>query len=611
VLWIVDDICHDGGVYMFLSNAIVVSLRFSLLGYSVANVNRVVEDKLKSLTPPVLLPDGSEFVTWEQPLIFSKTYYVDGSHPEASDEGPGSKAMPFRTISKAAEILQPKERVLVAEGVYREWVRPKRGGTSPDNMISYQEEPGAKVVIKGSRLIKDGWEPLDKVAGLWKLFLDTDNFDSNYNPFTIPNITPEQFDDMSWAQPWRGKTPYTLPRGLVFQNGRRRQQVNTLNELKEEAGTYWVDTGGRVLYLHPFEGKSPTDAKIEITTQRCVFAPEEIGLGYIHVKGFTLEHAGNPFPFPQYGALSTTRGHRWIIEGNTIRQVNSVGIDIGSQHWKLPKPEIEPGWHIVRRNTITDCGVCGIQGLASRNNLIEDNLLLDNAFHQVERYYETAGIKTHHNVNTLIRRNRIFDTQNGCGIWMDFANVNSRCCQNIIIGVKTMFGGIFIEASLEPNMIDHNFIWDTQGAGIYEHDCRGQIICHNFIGRSTEAGLWLRGKITERQVHEQPIVSGNHVAINNILFENKELIRTGDKQKELSNNISEGFVAEFDRENMRLTWMFNGELPKCQRMESMTHDFFDKSYQGETITPGPFGYLPIRKYTGLKTQAEATVLVLL
>ncbi len=434
---------------MFLSNAIVASLRFSLLDYSSMNVNHIVDDKLKSLIPPVLLPDGSEFMTWEQPLTFAKTFYVDGSHPEASDDGPGAKAKPFRTINKAAEILQPKERVLVAEGVYREWIRPKRGGTSPDNMISYQAAPGAKVVIKGSRLIKDGWEPFDTAAGIWKLSLDADYFESDYNPFTIPNVTPEQFDDMSWARPWRGKTPYTLPRGLVFQNGRRLQQVQAQDELQEEAGAYWVDLKGRVLYCHPFEKQPPTDANIELTTQKSIFAPEEIGLGYIHVKGFTLEHAGNPFPFPQYGAFSTTRGHHWIIEENTIRQVNGVGLDIGSQHWKLPQPESKPGWHIVRRNTLTDCGVCGIQGSASRNNLIEDNLLLGNAFHPVERYYETAGIKTHHNVNTLIRRNRICDTHNGCGIWMDFANVNSRCCQNIIINVKTMLplGGCNVEVA--------------------------------------------------------------------------------------------------------------------------------------------------------------------
>src|SRR6185437_5870764 len=56
------------------------------------------------------LPDGTEFVSWERPLTFSKTYYVDNTAPDADDNGPGDKTRPFRTISKAAQLLQPGER---------------------------------------------------------------------------------------------------------------------------------------------------------------------------------------------------------------------------------------------------------------------------------------------------------------------------------------------------------------------------------------------------------------------------------------------------------------------------------------------------------------------
>ena len=50
-----------------------------------------------------VLPDGTEFVRWEQPLTFSKTYYVDNTSPSADDNGPGDKTRPFRTINKAAQ----------------------------------------------------------------------------------------------------------------------------------------------------------------------------------------------------------------------------------------------------------------------------------------------------------------------------------------------------------------------------------------------------------------------------------------------------------------------------------------------------------------------------
>jgi len=75
---------------------------------------------LKSLDPPVFFPDGTEFMTWEAPLRFTRTYYVDGSDPKASDANPGTKERPFATINQAARVLGPGERVIVGAGVYRE-----------------------------------------------------------------------------------------------------------------------------------------------------------------------------------------------------------------------------------------------------------------------------------------------------------------------------------------------------------------------------------------------------------------------------------------------------------------------------------------------------------
>ena len=67
---------------------------------------------MHSLEPSVMLPDGTEFKTWEQPLRFDRTYYVDQAHPNASDANPGSSERPFATINRAAQILQPGERVV-------------------------------------------------------------------------------------------------------------------------------------------------------------------------------------------------------------------------------------------------------------------------------------------------------------------------------------------------------------------------------------------------------------------------------------------------------------------------------------------------------------------
>ncbi len=61
------------------------------------------------------MPDGTEFPMWEKPLHFTQTYYVDGQAKNADDNGPGTKDHPFRTINHAAQVLQPGERVVIAD----------------------------------------------------------------------------------------------------------------------------------------------------------------------------------------------------------------------------------------------------------------------------------------------------------------------------------------------------------------------------------------------------------------------------------------------------------------------------------------------------------------
>ena len=187
------------------------------------------------------LPDGTEFVSWEQQLTFSKTYYVDNTAPNADDNGAGDKARPFRTINKAAQLLQPGERVVFAAGTYRECVRPARGGAGPAQMISYEAAPGAKVYIKGSEVLKDGWQQVSVAerfnaapgTGItaWRHELTNALFPDAYNPFALPSIMG------SWG--WldtkvNDMGPYLRRRGLVFVDGKPLEPMEQLRELAME-----------------------------------------------------------------------------------------------------------------------------------------------------------------------------------------------------------------------------------------------------------------------------------------------------------------------------------------------------------------------------------------
>ena len=368
------------------------------------------------------------------------------------------------------------------------------------------------------------------------------------------------------------------------------------SELAGHEGSYWVDRGQQLLFVRLFGDLPPERATIEITTQETVFAPEAKGMGFIRVKGFTVEHAGGPFPWEQVGAISTTRGHHWIIEDNTVRQVNGVGIDVGVQLHSWPQPPTA-GFHIVRRNTVTDCGICGIAGMGPGGSrefglLIEDNVLLRNAFHDVERLYETAAIKTHCNVRCLIRRNLIADTRHGAGIWMDWDNRDSRCCQNVIVGGQTIHGGIFVEASQVPNLVDRNIIWGTQGHGIYEHDSHRQIFAHNFIARNQGSGMRLHGRMTDRKIDGKQARYGGHVVRNNVLVANHKADVFRGEPSEIAGNLADGVCAELDRTGWHLTWSVAGNPTTIPRLPLVRFDFFGATRPERTV-PGPFLKLPL------------------
>ncbi len=98
---------------------------------------------------------------------------------------------------------------------------------------------------------------------------------------------------------------------------------------KKTAGSYWVEGDGLTLHVRPLGDIDPRQAEFEVTTQGHIFAPAEFGLGYVRVKGFTIQHSGNCFPRPQQGALSAMRGHHWIVVRRHVRRARGGACPFG------------------------------------------------------------------------------------------------------------------------------------------------------------------------------------------------------------------------------------------------------------------------------------------
>ncbi|MFW6065744.1 MAG: right-handed parallel beta-helix repeat-containing protein, partial [Planctomycetota bacterium] len=107
----------------------------------------------------VKLPDGGDFSFWDDATEYSRVYHVAAEHPSASDDNDGTVERPLASISAAAERAAPTEKVVVHDGVYRECVRPARGGEGAEAMIAYEAADGERPIIKASEVWTGPFSP--------------------------------------------------------------------------------------------------------------------------------------------------------------------------------------------------------------------------------------------------------------------------------------------------------------------------------------------------------------------------------------------------------------------------------------------------------------------
>ncbi|WP_217493819.1 right-handed parallel beta-helix repeat-containing protein [Humibacillus sp. DSM 29435] len=414
-----------------------------------------------------------------------------------SDQADGSAASPFRTIGRAAELARAGDRVVVREGEYREWVRPARGGLSDLRRITYEAAEGAHVVIKGSERVT-GWKHTGEVGTVWTVEVPNALFGS-FNPFAEEVVG-------DWVvRPIEAGARKHL--GDVYLDGRSFYEVGSREEVSTAARhdeivddwtsrpvpvadadqtTYvWhaqVGSEATTIWAN-FHDADPNERLVEINVRRSVFYPTEHHVDYITVRGFELCQAATPWAPPtadQPGLIGPNWAKGWVIEDNLIHDAKCVAVSIGKEastgdnNYTLrgDKPgyqyQLESvfsaqqiGWdqehigsHVIRRNTIYDCGQCAIAGhLGCVFSTIEDNHIYRIALKREFYGHEIAGIKLHAAIDVEITHNRIHSCS--LGIWLDWQTQGTRVARNLLYDNSR---DLFVEVSHGPYVIDHNIL---------------------------------------------------------------------------------------------------------------------------------------------------------
>ncbi len=110
------------------------------------------------------------------------------------------------------------------------------------------------------------------------------------------------------------------------------------------------------------------------------------------------------------------------------------------------------GSHVIRRNTIYDCGQNAIVGhLGCAFSTIEDNHIHGIGVKREFYGYEIAGIKLHAAIDVVIRHNRIHDCS--LGTWLDWQAQGTRLSRNVYYDNCR---DLFVEVSHGPYLVEHN-----------------------------------------------------------------------------------------------------------------------------------------------------------
>lgn len=365
-----------------------------------------------------------------------RVLYVDQTHPLASDRNPGSQALPFKTIGRAAAVAVEINsehagiKIQIAGGVYREGITLEHNGRETDAPMAF--EAAGEVVVTGSD-VWTGWESQKGTPVL------THAWPHRWGLAAVPS---------GW-EPHRTVKDIVRRREMVFVNGHPLDQVRSHAEL--QPGRFFVDEKGQTIYMRLPEGLTIDRAVVEVAVRAQLFWAS--GKSNIVLRGICFQHSNTTLDEP---AVLFYDSSNILVEGCIFRWNNWGGLGFGRSHNLT-----------LRRNEASYNGGAGIGTYKTRTAVFEDNETSYNNQRGIKGGFSgwaVAGMKHLLMHGGVFLRHKALHNQTH-GIWFD------TDCEHIFIaeGVfsSNMRHGVYIEANQGPITIRNSRICRNQDDGVF------------------------------------------------------------------------------------------------------------------------------------------------
>lgn len=362
------------------------------------------------------------------PAVGSRYYYVS---TRGSDAHPGTKALPFQSISQAANVAKAGDVVLIQSGIYYEDVKPLDSG-EPDKYIAYLNAGDGEVIIDA----QDG-----KRGGC----IEIDN--KSYLQFIGLTV--------------RGANSYhTWPRaGISMTDG--------TNHIILDDITAYDNFVGIMAY-----GRENPVSFVTVKNSRTFEPVEKIGNSHfgiffyqkVYDSNIVDNHAAYTLPEDQsygievstdYPGLQSNGPRRIIVTGNEADHNESQGIHTWNAVGVL-----------ISGNYLHDNGATGIQiEDGSENVVVENNLSENNA----QKYEFETGVWIDDSKNVVVRNNILRNNKIGLTITGsdrvivhdNYVYYNNRGAQNL-----DNAAGLIVEDSATNISLTHNTFYKNGASGM-------------------------------------------------------------------------------------------------------------------------------------------------
>ncbi len=472
---------------------------------------------------------------------YTADYYVA---PDGSNMNPGTKAKPFQTIQKAADIMAAGDICFIRGGTYRETVQLERSGTEekPIRFCAYNNE---EAVIDGTEPIPGGWHV--HKDSIYKTGVDTPFIQLFVDRKMMiearwPNITfSELFDRSKWAtasdssahgyiidpelaktgvdwtgalatlnvahQFWTwsrhvtshsaGSGVFEYPRNLpsLAGYGERehfggRYYLSGILAALDSPGEWYCDRATNTLYLWPLDGGNPSSRSVAVKTREYGFTAEKCD--YIELDG--LHFFGCAFSFQECNHCVINNCH--LLFPTYARELTELAAN------RTPTPETRITGNT---NTVKNCSLAFSSGhgltVRGSQNLVENNLIHDICWNGSLMY---VGLRMSAGADTTggntARLNSVFNTGNVC-ISFGGAPDNTVEYNHVYRGGLACKDISMIYTQLpmiEKSVIRYNWVHDCHtdhiALGIRGDDqTRGLCVHHNVVWNVDWDGILIKG----------------------------------------------------------------------------------------------------------------------